>query len=96
MNPKQATESLSDKHWTNGGTGITNFPKEDFPIYIEAIQRFGDKNLVVSDEPFGPMRGQPGGSLHDLDQLRSLGPFWRVFEQVYAEIKPGGTYTLSS
>ena len=90
------SESLSDKHWTEGGTAITNFPEEDFPIYIEAIQRFGDNDLIVSDQPFGPMRGMPGGSLHDLSRLCSLSPFWKVFEQVHREMRPYGYYALHS
>jgi hypothetical protein len=90
---EQTSESLSDKHWTEGGTAITNFGEECFPLYIEAIERFGDKNLVVSDERYGSSRGkQPGGSLHDLRGAAGLddfSAFGRILEQVVREFARG-------
>jgi hypothetical protein len=39
--------------WTEGGTGITNFSREQEPIYREAINEYGDLNLVISEQPIG-------------------------------------------
>ena len=77
---------LDFRHWTEGGTAITNFGPDEFDRYIEAIQRFGDRDLVVSDSRFGWTMGKlPGGSLHDIARRGDLSPFWRVFEKVRTE-----------
>lgn len=83
------------KQWMSGGTGITNFRSDKFPIYREAVRRYGDPNLVIVDEAFPPGPGSYGGSLHDLRFRASpvyslynypsffdLSAFWELFYQI--------------
>lgn len=81
------------EHWTRGGTGLTNFPPEDFPRYRETVARLGSVHFEVSE---GRMTGlgsrAPGGSLHYLGDIHSeegrqeISRFWMVFEDVKKEI----------
>lgn len=74
------------KHWTDDGTGITNFDKPKLAKYGKAIKAYGDTNMVVVDEPM------PAGntscrkwmketmhSLHRLNGQTDLSEFWRIF-----------------
>ena len=82
------------QHWTNGGTGLTNFPPEDFQRFQKAVDRFGsDKFLVSEDRMIGRGAEIEGGSLHYLGPFRTeagneeIHKFWRVFDAVTAELK---------
>jgi len=79
---------LINEHWTNGGTGVTNFGEEEFNLYLETVEEFGDPNIVVSQERFGWTWGvMPGGSLHHLTKKPgNLSEFWRFFDRI-KEIK---------
>lgn len=82
------------EHWTNGGTGITNFggirlyrtDEEEFARYCEAVRAFGDKRFVVSSTcMLGRGRDMEGGSLHFLGDVREEGTltaFWQTFDAV--------------
>lgn len=79
-------------HWQDGGTGITNFPPEDRPIYEAAILADGSGDLVLSETPFaGRYSPLPGHcSLHCVNPERlDLGPFWRIFDRIQADVRRG-------
>jgi hypothetical protein len=67
-------------HWTNGGTGITNFSKERVPLYEKAVELY---NRYFNDELWiesGPMAGThcDGYSLH-AKRFRDISEFWDIF-----------------
>lgn len=73
--------------WVDGGTALTNFSPKEEPIYLAAIEAFGDPNYVVAHAPMaGPYVIPTDYSLHRLDihnmPKRDSGPFWRVFEEI--------------
>lgn len=80
-----AIQDIKSNHWTEGGTGLTNFPPSDLPFYLKAIEEFGDANFVASQFPMNG-RCMPGDySLHRLDMQPSpkeCGPFWKVFGRI--------------
>jgi hypothetical protein len=83
-----------DRHHHDGGTFITNFSADCFPIYEEAIRVYGvlsqgacglpKRTLIVSDIPASPApRDGSCGSLHYVgDGDFDLSAFWRVFDVV--------------
>jgi hypothetical protein len=87
-------EQHKSDHWTNGGTGLTNFPPQDFLRYREAVARFGsDKFLVSEERMIGRGSNCEGGSLHYLGHFRTdegeeeISRFWQVFDAVTEELK---------
>lgn len=81
------------EHWTNGGTGMTNFPAEHFPVYEEAVRRNGnDKFIVSSTRMLGRGRNSHGGSLHYLgirqceEHANACEAFWKTFDEVKKEM----------
>ena len=80
------SRSLDMRHWTDGGTAVTNFSPRLTPIYEAALVEWGDDGLVICSV------GMPGygqghirrdmSSLHDLKGGRCLSPFWRIFERL--------------
>lgn len=90
MKNEKHSEQMSQCHVLDGGTGVTNFSLHMMECYIEAVQRYGDKNLVVSDSPFGACATNCG-SLHDLARFsgrggQGLSPFWKIFDDVKKEM----------
>lgn len=80
------------EHWTNGGTGLTNFPPHQFPIYIEAAKRCGVEGFIVSStRMLGRGRNaDEGGSLHYVgDGVRgeAASAYWDEFAKVKAEMR---------
>jgi hypothetical protein len=72
-------------HWSNGGTGITNFEPDVLPLYKKAIEIYGEKTLWVE---YWPMMGTPEWcdylySLHSSDR-RDLSLFWNIFNSLKA------------
>lgn len=78
------------RHFTEGGTGVSNISKERMPFFEHAVQAFGDPNLVLSSVPL--VLPQPlvfdGGSLHCLDGRQDLSDFWR-FVDYFKPVEPG-------
>jgi hypothetical protein len=78
------------RHFTEGGTGVSNISKERMPFFEHAVQAFGDPNLVLSSVPL--VLHQPlvfdGGSLHCLDGRQDLSDFWR-FVDSFKPVEPG-------
>jgi hypothetical protein len=84
-----ATETFTapvNLHWTDGGTGVTNFDKKNRARYERAVEIYGDKNLVICDLPL-PFQGQAEPcaygvskyhSLHHL-HMGDLSLFWRIY-----------------
>jgi len=83
MSDESGETPLTDKHFREGGTHITNFSEQKRAVYAETVQRFGDKRFVVSDNPTHHMSG-PGGALHWVGGFPApdFSPFWRLFEAV--------------
>lgn len=75
--------AVDSPHWARGGTGVTNFQREEVELYKTAIQQFGDPQLVLSRLPMQP-HCHSDYSLHDLSEGRDLTPFWNVFDRVKA------------
>lgn len=82
------------EHWTNGGTGLTNFATHQFPIYEEAARRHGNPKFIVSStRMLGRGRDSDGGSIHYTSDLQTpeggaeVSAFWRVFDQVKEEMR---------
>lgn len=44
--------SLVMRHWTNGGTGITNFPKHELENYRKALDVSKREDLIVCSVGF--------------------------------------------
>lgn len=71
-------------HWHHQerGTGVTNFYKENLPIYEEAVKQFGDPLLVISKQPLHPAVGFY--SLHYLSfEMKDLSKFWEIYYFLY-------------
>jgi hypothetical protein len=82
-------KSIISPHWTQGGSGITNFEPEDLPLYEAAIKEFGCPSLVLSDKPMdGKNYGFAMYSLHDLRrsvQSLDISEFWKTFRRLQAQ-----------
>lgn len=78
--------SRDPTHWTNGGTGVTNFTEDMRPVYVEAVKRYGDKRLRVHAKSFGKGNQNYGGSLHNHGERKDLSDFWDIFDKVRTEM----------
>lgn len=77
-------------HFLEGGSGITNFPPKQLPLYEAAIAEFHrnrwNKKLVWVE--FKPYDGLPtciptDYSLHkDRDNVQSVQPFWDIYDKL--------------
>jgi len=74
------------KHWTQGGTGVTNFDKAERAKYQAAIEANGDPEVVIVDEPipgqggyWSPRMKETMHSLHHVGRRKNLSAFWRTF-----------------
>lgn len=72
-------------HWTEGGSGITNFPNSQLKLYQEAIEGYPD--LFVVESPIdGDNYTKPKDhcSLHSKADVTpgSLSEFWRHFDKL--------------
>lgn len=72
----------SSRHWTYGGTGITNFDAKQLEQYQAAIMQHGDKDMKVSDVPMTDTGYEGLMSLHDMKGRRDLSSFWNVFQSL--------------
>ena len=76
---------VSHRHWTDGGTALTNFDPKDEAKYLSAIEAHGDPAYVVVRAPMDK-RGSIATdySLHYLDMptKRSSSPFWETCRKV--------------
>lgn len=76
--------NIISPNWTKGGTGLTNFPKEELEYYISVIKKYGDDNYVISRFP---MSGYTNTlySLHylNMQQTRNCTGFWDEFFKYY-------------
>lgn len=87
-------EQHKSEHWTNGGTGLTNFGPDQFPIFREAVKRLGSDKFVVSEARMVGMGEKcEGGSLHYLGDIRTpagsmeVNGYWAVFNEIEREQK---------
>lgn len=76
---------LDLRHWMNGGTGLTNFRREQYPLYEAALEKCGDERFFIISKP---MSGNPNAVPTDYSLHRKgQGPadaFWRAMEQIEA------------
>lgn len=78
-------QHIKSNHWTEGGTGLTNFKPSNLPYYLKAIEEFGDPNFVVSKFPMNGLSVPGDYSLHRLDMQpapKECEPFWKVFDRI--------------
>jgi hypothetical protein len=66
-------------HFSNGGTGLTNFDKEELPLYEAAIAECGDPDFFISDEPMPGTPLRNSYSLHYKGSKEKLKYFWDIF-----------------
>ena len=76
-------------HWTEGGTGLTNFSPKDEWIYNKAIKVHGNPNYVVVQSPCrATCTIRSDYSLHKLDiqeNREDCGPFWETHRSIDPE-----------
>lgn len=92
MNSPSTDRVVHDsEHWSNGGTGLTNFAGHQFPIYIETAKRCGVEGFIVSStRMLGRGRDHEGGSLHyvgDANRGEACSAYWAEFEKVKEEMR---------
>lgn len=78
-------KNLIHRHWTKGGSGVTNFSHKDGIIYEVAIKQYeeyrpSEKGRLHTS--FQSFDGRDGiCSLHDVVN-GDLSEFWRVFDSI--------------
>jgi hypothetical protein len=72
-------------HWTNGGTGVTNFERGQVHLYERALREHGDKDLSIHYKPFGSSTIKSDYSLHCSTGYKDFSPFWAVFNRIQQE-----------
>jgi hypothetical protein len=78
------------KHWTKGGTLVTNFSKEHLDIYAEAVKEYNSPHLVIAAPSSPHISGAMG--LHDLrGKQGDLSGFWELWRCIEAEKQPDPT-----
>ena len=67
----------------DGGTWVTNFSLDKEPIYIEALEKYGDNDLKI-----GPSGHSGVGSLHYFGGLPdfSLSDFWSTYDAIHLRV----------
>lgn len=82
------------KHWTVGGTGITNFDIEDIEIFEKACKEFNDPETFVVKQPCISNDFQENSinylfenyySLHS--SQRDLSEFWKIQRRIKTNIE---------
>lgn len=71
-------------HWTNGGTGLTNFDPSEVEAYEAAIKEHGDPDFFIERLPMYPSDILPfegDFSLH-CHSRKDTGEFFRVLRRV--------------
>jgi hypothetical protein len=85
MTTKQAPQitEIHSTHWTEGGTGITNFPPEQASLFLRCIKKSNFDDLYVSNKPMLGSNNYNGYSLHCMSMKtgKSLSDFWSIFWQ---------------
>lgn len=81
---------LDSRHWTMGGTFVTNIGAERMPALREAVRRFGDSKIVLLEESQEPAPSDYGGCLHHLNRRGDLSDFWDVVDSVDKESNEPG------
>ncbi len=76
-------------HWLNGGTGITNFLKQDRKLYEDAIKVSGCTCVMIVDKPIRDASDNlhastiaQCNSLHFVGKLQDLSDFWQTFRNI--------------
>ena len=75
---------LDSRHWTNGGTFVTNIGADRMPVLREAVHRFGDNKIVLLEESQEPAPADYGGCLHHLER-GDLSDFWDEVDSIDKE-----------
>lgn len=75
------------KHWTNGGTGITNFSLKEMSFYYKVVTEFGDPTIFTSPIPIDEYSSNSiiMGSLHAIGCPKDLSPFWALYYKMKLE-----------
>lgn len=87
--------TISNKHFTVGGTGITNFDKKDYDVFDISIKEYekmsnSNKGLHINLSGFHELQKVQDTyySLHDLsDSQRDLGGFWDIWHKNKAKLR---------
>jgi hypothetical protein len=70
-------------HWTNEGTGLTNFRPEQAPRYRRALETLNDPRFWIEEKPMGG-RNPPVGlfSLHMQRDVFDASAFWNIYDNL--------------
>ena len=79
---------IVNHHWSDGGTGITNFEADEWPVYLQAVKEYGDKDLILVSNPMPPMRNNGAGALHRMNRPfnSDLSAFWEIHRRIQKEL----------
>jgi len=69
------------EHWTNGGTGITNFNPTMLDVYQKAINEHPGLGLWIEKRPMSGPSLKGDYSLHR-HATGDLSLFWETFERI--------------
>ena len=84
------SKQIYGKHWSKGGTGVTNFNKEDRWIYERAIDIYGDPKLEIGS-PIGLLVGCTTHLALYYSTHGDLSKFWRIYDDVRKNENPPAT-----
>lgn len=75
-------KKIINRHWREGGTGVTNFSENERYLYEKVVRQYGAPDFVVTKDPMPPMSPSTGGALHYLGDKMDLSDFWKYFRSV--------------
>lgn len=73
-----APQQINLKHWTKGGTGLTNFDYKDRPRIDRTIAAYGVGDVVAVSEPMEGSCVLTDHSLHKING-HDASEFWAVY-----------------
>lgn len=87
--PETPKNKIILSHWTQGGTGLTNFRPSELPRFEEALKRYGREGIVICSKPMR-CNGNECPTDHSLHLLRECeanvvcdaSDFWEHFKQI--------------
>lgn len=73
---------IINSHWTQGGTGLTNFLKKDLPLYRATILVVGDKRFKILKQSFGGIYPLYYSLHFCAPNTKDASHFWDTFRKI--------------